>query len=213
MEFLTNAHLYENIKVNDEDQFSICKFLLLDSLRKQQRISGLVHDGNYDEAANLLRHVMESTFHVRYLAKNPSSWRQWINQQDYAQKKIIGKAQDPGTVFGEFSRLLSELKQSTSYPLFRKLCSWSHPGIEVIRSAANLHPSHYTHYYVPRYNKERAEELLNLLYMFINDAMWDGLKHTFAATRPLPKNLERYREIQQDATHVFDLVYEPSVNS
>jgi hypothetical protein len=255
-------------------------------LRKQRICVNLILDGYYDEAAELIRHIMQSSFMIIYLSKNKNSWKEWFIQQKYEEKKLkyevykitkekklylfsskkdesslnkelvargllpsfsqidvkkimdmeegeiielsyneesyfveiknsnlntyenIGiKPKNPNTIFNNFKDLSNTVNHSENYITFQKLCSWSHPSIETMRSSMELTEQVQKHYFTRRYNGEKAEYSLNWIYGFINIAFWEGFKDIFFVDGKIPDTLQKYHDIQEETDKIFDKFY------
>lgn len=208
-EMLANYYGYGNLNHNDSNQFILCFSLLSDSLRKQKLCVELILEGYYSEAAELTRHIMQSSFTIIYLSKNKDSWKDWFNQQQYEEDKLTKEVRNPRTIFssGRFKELSESINQIKYYRFFQKLSAWSHPSIESMRSVLDLNPEAHRYFFTNRYNKEKAELLLNVLYGFINTSIWEGFKDIFFIVNEIPDPLKKYKETQDKAIIIFDKFY------
>jgi len=208
-EFLANYYEYRNMKQEDSNQFILCYSMFSEMVRKQQITIQLILRGDYSEASELVRHIMQSFYQILYLAKFKDSWKEWFKQQDYEQEKLIdNNIKNPHTIFSNFKQLLHELNESQYYPTYQKLCSWSHPSIESMRSNLQLSKEEiHKYFFTNRFSEDKAEGLLNLLFGFINEANWQGFKETFAIVEPIPEVLLEYKELHEEAKHIFDKYY------
>lgn len=211
-EFLANYYRYGNIKHKDSNQFIVC-FSLMNSMIKKEKIClELIQRGYYQESAELIRHIMQSCFHLLYMAKHKDSWREWMNQQGYEDDKLVNNTPtNPHTIFSsKFENFLKALGKERYYRLYQKLCSWSHPGIEDMRASIELKPGNSQKYfYTQQFNEEHCEFQMNLLYGFINVSFWEGFKELFIIALPIPDALEKYKKIQEGAMAVFSRFYLP----
>ena len=208
-EFLANFYSSKNLYPVNHEQFILCLALLDDMLRKQKICRNLVSKGFYDEAAELVRHMLQSCFTIIYLKQNKDSWRDWFMQQGYEEDKLTKSVKTPHTIFSKFKDLLKLINEKHYYLIFQKLCSWSHPSIEVMRSSMQLSSENGNRYYFTRrYNKEKTEFLLNMLYGLINIAFWDGFKDVFIINSEIPHILVSYKNMQNKATLKFNIFYE-----
>lgn len=208
-EFLVNFYEYENMKPQENNQFILCYSLFSEMIRKQKIAVQLTLRGDYSEAGELVRHIMQSFYQIMYLAKIKDSWKEWFKQQDYEQEKLINaNIKNPKTIFSNFKELLDNLGESEYNQIYKKLCSWSHPSIESMRSNLELSKEEaHKHFFTNRFSEDRAEGLLNLLFGFINEANWRGFKETFVIIEPVPETLLKYEELHEEARLIFDKFY------
>ncbi|PIZ50614.1 hypothetical protein COY27_06415 [Candidatus Woesearchaeota archaeon CG_4_10_14_0_2_um_filter_33_13] len=209
-EFLANYYEYGNMKHQDSNQFILCYSLFSEMVRKQKITIQLILCGDYSEAAELVRHSMQSCYQIIYLSKNGGSWKKWFEQQNYEQDKLTNKEiKNPNTIFSNFKKLLDELNKSQYYLTYQKLCSWSHPSIESLRSNLELSKEQmHKYFFTNRFSEDKAEGLLNLLFGLINEANWIGFKEVFVIKEPIPEVLLKYKELQKEANNVFDKFYD-----
>ena len=207
-EFLTNFFEYGNMVYDDSTEFTLCFSLLNESLRKQKIATKLVTNGHYDEAAELIRHIMQTCFSIIHLSKNKDSWKDWEIQQKYEEEKLVKDVKNPGKIFNNFRDLLKSIGEENQYKTFQKLSSWSHPSIESIRSNFELSKEPAQKFYsTQRYNEEKAEYFLSVLYCFINRGFWEGFKDLFRIEGDRPKPAKQYKRMQEKVTKVFDKIY------
>jgi len=208
-ELLANYYEYRNLKHSNSDQFIVCYSLFSEMLRKQRLSVKLIINGHYDEAAELVRHIMQSSFQIIYLANNEDSWKDWFKQQNYEQDKLIKSGlKNPNTIFSSFRNLLRELDEDECYKTFQKLSSWSHPSIESMRSNLELTKEQINKYFfTPRFNDDKADGLLNLLFGFVNEANWKGFKEVFVVINNSPEILKKYVQMQKKTGIIFDKFY------
>ena len=208
-EFLSNYYEYGNIKHDDTNQFILCYSLFSEMVRKQKIALQLILRGDYSEAAELARHMMQSCYQIKYITRNKDSWKDWFKQQSYEQDKLTEKElRNPNTIFSDFKRLLTQLNELDYYVTYQKLCSWSHPSIESMRSNLELSEEDmHKYFFTNRFSEDKAEALINLLFGFINTANWEGFKDTFRIREPVPKVLEEYKKLHEEAKFVFDKFY------
>jgi len=122
----------------------------------------------------------------------------------------IAYTKNPRTIFASrgFKELLICINEEAQYRVYQKLCSWSHPSIEVMRSSLELgYEGIQKHYFVPRFDENKCEGLLSLLYGFVNEAFWKGFKDLIERTDEVPAVMKKYKLIQKRATLVFDKFY------
>ena len=207
-EFLVNYFEYGNLKQDDNNLLILCVGILSDSIRKQRICVQLTTRGYYDEAANLSRHIMESSFTLIYLSKNKNSLADYLKQQQYERDKLIRGMKNPGTVFDNFKRLLEELDKGAYYTFYRTICRWSHTSTETLRSTFEFDDNGNNNYYFTRrLNQEMSELLFNVLFGFINEAFWDGFVKIFSIEGDVPKPLKHYKEVNEKASVIFNKFY------
>ncbi len=213
-DFLVNYYEYGTLKNENPSQFFVCYALFSDCLRKQKIATKLIITGYYDEAAELIRHVMQTSFTIRYLAENKQSWPIWLQQQKANDDRVLDESiENPRTIFYKFRELLRGCNSEDNYPLFRKLSGMSHPSGESIRSSFELSNEEASkHYFTRRYNAEKAEYLLSYLYSFVNEAFWRGINKLVLIEGGVPRPLHLYKECQKFVQPTFDKVYNPVHN-
>ena len=210
-EFLANIEYeIENLVIHNNNQFIISHSLFSEMLRKQRLALELILSGDYPEAAEIVRHIMQSCFHIVHLSKNKKSHIEWFKQQSYEEDKLKKSVQNPKTIFSNFNDLLRCLNKANYYPVYRKLCSWSHPSIESLRSNFELSKEpKQIYFFANRFNEEHCEELLNLTFGFINLSHWEGFKDIFSFKNEIPDVLQKYKDIQEEAPVLFKIFYKP----
>lgn len=267
-EIIANYYDYHkagNLKHDNSNQFILCYSLLAEILRKQKIATKLILKGCYDEAAELIRHIMQSSATIMYLSKNEDSWVDWFDQQKYEEDKLINptmipysllsaslfekmfvrfqtglqrnkikikidnnnwsdlmipivtykngesevaSTKNPRTVFSNFKSLLEKLNMEDYYKTFQKLCAWSHPSIESMRSNLQLtYGGNQLYHFASRYNDEKVEFLLNVLFGFVNVAIWEGFKDVFYVIETVPKSLQQYKRMQSKISKIFNRFY------
>lgn len=262
-EFLVNYHQYRNIKHENSNQFILCFSLLSEILRKQKISIKLILNGNYEEAAEISRHIMQSAASIIIISQNQELWMHWFEQQKFEGDKLAEKTnipfnllslnlfstliassliyfiknnikidskkiievpiahynnkqyniaytKNPRTIFanGKFRELLETIQKDRYYKLFQLLSSWTHPSIESLRSNLEFTPERIMkHHFIPRYNEERAEFILNVIYGLINDTIWQGFNDLFFIEGDVPLVLKKYEKIQDSAMKIFNRFY------
>ena len=263
-EFLANLDKFDNLKIDDSNQFVVCFGLLNDMLRKQAISVDLIKKGYYDEAALMARHIMEASLRLIYLAKNQNSWEDWFKYQRYEEYKmskgmgipfylmssnyyaslltkinlnqelfsyeklpdnpswcrwiesrdrvnylLMQPIKRPRSVFSQkFKDFLALFGKAQYYIVYQKLCLWSHPSIETLRSSLELNRGPFSRYhFVPRFERDKAEFFFNVIFGFINDSIWEGFSKTFAFEGQVPSVLVKYKEMQEKAISTFNGFY------
>ncbi|MBN2422967.1 hypothetical protein JXB41_07105 [Candidatus Woesearchaeota archaeon] len=262
-EILRNYYLYGNIKHDEPNQFLTCFALLNNMIHKEKICKKLILRGHYSESAALVRHIMESAFHIIYLAKFPDTYNEWWLQQKYYDNRILKKFKveihrlssnnfnymfrilknnisqetkkylldskktifwlaesddggyiftedvpNPNTEFSSFYRIAKKLNLEMYKRLYQRMCSWAHPGIETVRSNFDLQPNGLQKYhFTPRYNPKQAEFQSNIIFGFINEAVWQGLANIIIVIEPIPKLLSKYDSMQEKARTIFHRFY------
>lgn len=216
-EFIINFYEYNNIKADNNTEFFLLYNLFSDSLKKIELILNLIKKGFYSESSPIIRKIMENSIQIIYLSKFPH-FDDWLEQQKFELNKFLDEKdkvnnfKNPKTNFmnGKFKELLENIDYESHYKLFQKLSQYSHTSYETLKSNSELDNNKpQIHYITNRYDKEKCEFFLNIIFGLINDSFYKGLinKFSFKDKVELPSNLKEYNKIQKKVSKVFNLWY------
>ncbi|MEK6963799.1 MAG: DUF5677 domain-containing protein [Nanoarchaeota archaeon] len=220
LEIIIDNDNWALFKPNDANSslFLLGTIFLSDMVRKEEVCIQLICKGYYNEAGLLVRSIMESSIALEYMVIDGKALEQWFERQKFYEEKFLNwdevikngkstiKYKDNWPPIRE---LLKRMNKEKDYSYYVWLSQFSHHSKRTFQAFFDVGKKlgkdkwEGNYYYAPRYNKNNASNLFDLLFNYINVAFWRGWNKTYKLGGVPPKALLSYKNIQKKTNGIF----------